>query len=59
MIIFLVAPPRSGTSFLYNLLCYNLDLIYPTNFLKFFKNNYYIGFLFQNLFFTFFKKKKN
>ena len=58
MIIFLVAPPRSGTSFLYNLLCYNLDLIYPTNFLKFFKNNYYIGFLFQNLFFTFFKKKK-
>ena len=57
MIIFIVAPPRSGTSFLFNRLCHDLNLIYPTNLLKYFKRNYEFGFEFQKFIFKFFKKK--
>ena len=57
MIIFIVAPPRSGTSFLYNRLCYDLNLVYPTNLLKYFNRNYEFGFEFQKFIFRFFKKK--
>lgn len=59
MIIFIVAPPRSGTSFLYNHLCYSLKIDYPTNLLKIFKKNYFFGFRIQNFFLKFVKKKLN
>lgn len=57
MIIFIVAPPRSGTSFLFNYLCYNSNLMYPTNLLKYFRKNYNFGFTFQEVIFKFIKKK--
>ena len=48
MIFFICAPPRSGTTFLYNLLCKEKKFIYPSNFLKFFKHTLKLGFFIQN-----------
>jgi hypothetical protein len=55
MIVFIVAPPRSGTTFLYNLMCQENIGIYPSNILRIFKFNLKIGFMFQNFVKKFFK----
>lgn len=49
MIIFIVAPPRSGTTYLYNLICQEKIALYPSNILKFFKFNLKLGFLVQKI----------
>ena len=63
MIVFIVAPPRSGTTYLYNLMCQQNIVIYPSNILKLFKFNLILGFKIQNYLKKFFKlnfkNKKN
>ncbi len=49
-IVFIVAPPRSGTTLLYQLLTLKYDFFYPTNFMaKFYKAPYILAKMIENL----------